>query len=46
MQDDWKVNSRLTLNMGIRFSLFGNYHENNEQAWNWDPTQYVTPRPV
>jgi hypothetical protein len=43
VQDDWKVSSRLTLNLGIRFSLFGNYHENNEQAWNWDPTQYVTP---
>ena len=43
VQDDWKVNSRLTLNLGIRFSLFGNYHENNEQAWNWDPTQYQTP---
>ncbi len=43
MQDDWKVNSRLQLNLGIRFSLFGNYHENNEQAWNWDPTKFVQP---
>ena len=43
VQDDWKVSSRLTLNLGIRFSLFGNYHENNEQAWNWDPTRYDTP---
>ena len=43
VQDDWKLNSRLTLNLGIRFSLFGNYHENNEQAWNWDPTKFVTP---
>ncbi|MFZ1132734.1 MAG: carboxypeptidase regulatory-like domain-containing protein [Terriglobales bacterium] len=45
VQDDWKVNSRLTVNLGIRFSLFGNYHEMNEQAWNWDPTRYVTPGP-
>ncbi len=43
VQDDWKVNSHLTLNLGIRFSLFGNYHENNEQAWNWDPTKFTTP---
>ena len=43
IQDDWKVNSRLQLNLGIRFSIFGNYHENNEQAWNWDPTKYVQP---
>jgi hypothetical protein len=43
VQDDWRVNTRLTLNLGIRFSLFGNYHEINEQAWNWDPTKYVTP---
>ncbi len=43
IQDDWKVNSHLTVNLGIRFSIFGNYHENNEQAWNWDPSQYVTP---
>ena len=43
VQDDWKVSSRLTLNMGIRFSLFGNYHENNEEVWNWDPTKFMTP---
>jgi hypothetical protein len=40
IQDDWKVNSRLTLNLGIRFSLFGNYHENNDLAYNWDPSRY------
>ena len=43
VQDDWRVNHKLTLNLGIRFSLFGNYHENNEQAFNWDPAKYVDP---
>src|SRR5580692_5370167 len=27
VQDDWRVTSRITVNLGIRFSLFGNYHE-------------------
>jgi hypothetical protein len=43
VQDDWKVNSHLTLNLGIRFSLFGNYHEKNHAAWNWDPAQFNEP---
>ena len=43
VQDDWKVNSRLTLNLGIRFSLFGNYHEVSDAVWNWDPTHYTDP---
>jgi hypothetical protein len=43
VQDDWKVNSRLTLNLGVRFSLFGNYHEQNHAAWNWDPAQFNEP---
>jgi len=43
VQDDWKVSSHLTLNMGIRFSLFGNYHEKNHEVWNWDPAQFEDP---
>jgi hypothetical protein len=40
VQDDWHVNRRLTLNMGVRFSLFGNFHEKNENAWNWVASAY------
>ena len=43
VEDDWKISQRLTVNAGIRFSLFGNYHEKNNQAWNWDPAAYVAP---
>lgn len=39
-QDDWKVWPRLTVNLGIRFSLFGNWHEKYLQAYNWDPQAF------
>jgi Carboxypeptidase regulatory-like domain len=40
VQDDWKVTTHLTLNLGIRFSLFGNYYEKYRRAYNWDPNAY------
>jgi Carboxypeptidase regulatory-like domain len=36
-QDDWRVNDRLTLNLGLRLSLFGTYRERFHQAFNFDP---------
>ncbi len=40
VQDDWHVNRRLTLNLGVRLSLFGNFHEKNLNAWNWEASAY------
>jgi len=40
-QDDWRVTKRLTLNLGLRVSMFGTYRERYRQAFNLDPSAYV-----
>jgi hypothetical protein len=40
LQDDWKLNRRLTLNLGLRVSLFGRYEEKNRNSYNWVPSQF------
>ncbi|MGA9528762.1 MAG: carboxypeptidase regulatory-like domain-containing protein [Terriglobales bacterium] len=39
-QDDWRITPRLTLNLGLRISLFGTYREKYDHAYNWDPAAY------
>ncbi len=41
VQDDWRATHRLTLNLGVRFSLFTNYHEKNLNAYNWELSAFI-----
>ena len=40
IQDDWKFRDRLTINLGLRLSIFGTYHEKNHHAWNWESSAF------
>jgi hypothetical protein len=37
-QDDWRVNNRLTLNLGIRYDFYTWPYEIHNQMSNWNPT--------
>jgi len=39
-QDDFHVSKNLTLNLGVRVSLFGTFWEKNHLVGNWDPVAY------
>lgn len=39
--DDWRITNRLTLNLGLRVSMFGTFREKEHQAFNFDPKFYV-----
>jgi len=39
-QDDWHISKRLTLNLGLRMSMFGTYREKYHQAYNFEPSAY------
>jgi len=40
IQDDWRVTRRLTLNLGIRFGLFGSWYNDKGTAFNWEPQAF------
>jgi hypothetical protein len=43
-QDDWRLSHRLTLNLGLRVSLFGTYREKYHNAWNWESAKFNRSR--
>jgi len=40
VQDDWRVTKRLTVNLGIRFGLFGSWYNSKRTAYNWLASAY------
>jgi carboxypeptidase family protein/TonB-dependent receptor-like protein len=39
-QDDWRINKRLTLNLGLRVSLFQTNRDRTKTSFNFDPAVY------
>ena len=42
-QDDWRITDRLTLNLGLRVSLFGTYRERYQHPYNFEPASFSPP---
>jgi hypothetical protein len=39
-QDDWRATKRLTLNLGVRYSFFGQPFDDSDELSNFDPATY------
>ncbi len=39
-QDNWRITPRLTLNLGLRVSMFGTYHDISNQSGNFEPATW------
>jgi len=42
-QDDWKFNSRLTMNLGVRYDIFGFSTDKEGRLGNYDRRRYTEP---
>jgi len=40
-QDDWRVNKRLTLNLGLRVSMFQTNRDSTRTSFNFEPAVYA-----
>jgi hypothetical protein len=42
VQDSWRATRRLTLNLGVRYSYFGQPYDNNHELTNFSPSSFNT----
>ncbi len=40
VQDDWRMTPKITVNLGLRLSLFGLWHEKYNNVYNWVPSAF------